>query len=70
MRPPWPFDSWRVVKMEIPRDIPLHWGRIGGATYLEAQGTSPLHTQMAGRWNSQAFRVYVEAGGEEAQFVS
>jgi hypothetical protein len=33
--------------------------RAGGATMLAEMGTSPLVIQAAGRWSSEAFRIYV-----------
>ena len=53
-----------------PAQFALHSGLIGGATKLTAQGVSELQIQLAGRWKSRVFMVYVRDAGEGVQKVS
>lgn len=53
-----------------PEHYALHSGRIGGATQLAAQGLTEVQIQLAGRWKSRAFMVYVRDAGEGAKAVS
>ena len=49
-----------------PLQYPLHWGKIGGATQLAAQGATNVQIQRVGRWKTFEFVVYVRASGEGA----
>ena len=53
-----------------PAHFALHSGRIGAATQMAAQGLSEVQIQLAGRWKSRAFMVYVRQAGEGALAVS
>lgn len=53
-----------------PAHYALHSGRIGGATQLAAQGMTDAQIQLAGRWKSRAFMVYVRDAREGAKAVS
>jgi hypothetical protein len=43
----------------FPSDVAGQSLRAGGATMLADMGASPLIIQAAGRWSSEAFRIYV-----------
>ncbi|CAN0574615.1 unnamed protein product [Ectocarpus sp. 12 AP-2014] len=53
-----------------PAHFALHSGRIGAATQMAARGLSEVQIQLAGRWKSRAFMVYVRQAGEGALAVS
>lgn len=53
-----------------PMQYALHSGRIGAASCLAATGMSDATIMIAGRWKSDAFKVYVRQNMEHAKQVS
>jgi hypothetical protein len=56
-----PTRSFFISRMRslFPPDIAGQSLRAGGATMLAEKGTAPCLIQAAGRWSSEAFRIYV-----------
>jgi hypothetical protein len=49
----------RRLRMFFPSEIAGQSLRAGGATMLADLGVSPNIIQAAGRWSSEAFRIYI-----------